>query len=306
MTRSAATTHLPYVSPNSQDAAQWSGDPLTLTYTPAAATSDWPANADVTTAHEVDPIVKTVCTPGGDAGSESPNTTVADTTSGPAPTQTDANSLTIGQTTWEPQADNQPAAQTPADNGNDEVTCTETNAAGTTSDPTTYYMNIDQQTPMVAYSQPPGDTGGQGNASSGVGLDVASGPCRKDRPAREGVRPRAAHLKVAASSSDPVPATGHLAPAGPAEFRLSPHASTTGVQYSDTATQVNATPSELSDLSGIYGEYCSDTNQTESGPGGNQPQRTRWLGAGYRRYCCNARRSRPEQRQRCRHRHPPR
>ncbi len=120
----------------------------------------------MTDPNEVDPIVKTVCTPGGDASSESPNTTVADTTSGPAPTQTDANSVTIGQTTWQPQADNQPAAQTPADNGNDEVTCTETNAAGTTSDPTTYYMNIDQQTPMVAYSQPPGDTGGQGNPSS--------------------------------------------------------------------------------------------------------------------------------------------
>ena len=99
--------------------------------------------------------------------------------------------------------------------------------------------------------------------------------------------------KVAASSSDPVPATGHLAPAGPAEFRLSPHTSTTGVQYSDTATQVNATPSELSDLSGIYGEYCSDTNQTEPGAGGNQPQPYGdGGGARDRRYCCNARRSR--------------
>ena len=262
----------PYVSPDSQSAAQWSGDPLTLTYTPAAATSDWPANANIDDSTEVDPIVKTVCTPGGDAGSEAPNTTVAVTADGPAPTETDANSLTIGQTTWEPQADNQPAAQTPADNGNDELTCTETNAAGTTSDPTTYYVNIDQQTPMVAYSQPPGDTGGQGNASSGsVTMTPAALAARTGLPEREfGLAPLAS--KIAASSSDPVPATGHLAPAGPAEFRLSPHASTTGVQYSDTATQVNATPSELSDLSGIYGEYCSDTNQTESGPGGNQPQ----------------------------------
>ena len=261
----------PYVSTSSQDAAQWSGDPLTLTYAPAAASSDWPANADVTDPNEVDPIVKTVCTPGGDASSESPNTTVADTTSGPAPTQTDANSVTIGQTTWQPQADNQPAAQTPADNGNDEVTCTETNAAGTTSDPTTYYMNIDQQTPMVAYSQPPGDTGGQGNPSSAsAAMSPAALAARTGLPQREfGLAPLIS--KVAASSSDPVPATGHLAPAGPAEFRLSPHASTTGVQYSDTATQVNATPSELTDLSGTYGEYCTDTNQTEPGSGGNVP-----------------------------------
>ena len=226
---------------------------------------DWPANADVTDTNEVDPVVKTVCTPGGDASSESPNTTVADTTSGPAPTQTDANSLTIGQTTWEPQADNQPAAQTPADNGNDEVTCTETNAAGTTSDPTTYYMNIDQQTPMVAYSQPPGDTGGQGNASSAsAAMSPAALAARTGLPEREfGLAPLTS--KVAASSSDPVPATGHLAPAGPAEFRLSPHASTTGVQYSDTATQVNATPSELSDLSGDLRRVLL----------GHQPDRTR-------------------------------
>jgi len=261
----------PYVSSSSQDAAQWSGDPLTLTYTPAAASSDWPANADVTDPNEVDPVVKTVCTPGGDANSEAPNTTVADTTSGPAPTQTDANSVTIGQTTWQPQADNQPAAQTPADNGNDEVTCTETNAAGTTSDPTTYYMNIDQQTPMVAYSQPPGDTGGQGNTSSAsASMSPAALAARTGLPEREfGLAPLTS--KVAASSSDPVPATGHLAPAGPAEFRLSPHSGTTGVQYSDTATQVNATPSELTDLSGTYGEYCTDTNQTEPGSGGNVP-----------------------------------
>ena len=149
------------------------------------------------------------------------------------------------------------------------MTCTETNAAGTTSDPTTYYMNIDQQTPMVAYSQPPGDTGGQGNASSAsASMSPAALAAKTGLPEREfGLAPLTS--KVAASSSDPVPATGHLAPAGPAEFRLSPHASTTGVQYSDTATQVNATPSELSDLSGVYGEYCSDTNQTEPGSGGN-------------------------------------
>jgi hypothetical protein len=261
-----------YVSPTSQSAAQWFGDPLTLTYTPAAANSDWPTTADVTDPSQVDPIVKTVCTPGGQAASETPNTTVASTATGPAPTQADANSLTIGQTTWQPQADNQPAAQTPAANGNDEVTCTETNAAGTTSDPTIFYMNIDQQTPMVAYSQPPGDVGGQGTSSAAsTAMSPAALAARTGLPKRDfGLAPLTS--KIAASADDPVPATGHLAPAGPAEFRLNPHATTTGVQYSDTPTQVNATPSELGDLSGIYGEYCTDTNQTEPGAAGNQPQ----------------------------------
>ena len=78
--------------------------------------------------------------------------------------------------------------------------------------------------------------------------------------------------RVPATADAPVPATGHLAPSGPAEFRLSPHGGTTGVQYSGTATQVNAAANQLSDQSGVYGEYCSDTNQTEPGAGGNQPQ----------------------------------
>ena len=260
-----------YVSTVSQNTPGWSGDPLTLTYTPAAASGDWPANADPTDSSEVDPIVKTVCNPGGDASGESTNTTVASTSSGPAPTQADANGLTVGDPHWQPQANNQAATQTPANNGNDQVTCTETNAAGTTSDPTTYYMNIDQQTPMVAYSQPPGDSGGQDNGSAAsAAMTPTALAAKTGLPQRDfGLAPLSSQL--AATASDPVPATGHLAPSGPAEFKLTPRSATTGVQYSDTATQVDATPSELADDSGVLGEYCTDTNQTESGPGGNVP-----------------------------------
>ena len=260
-----------FVSTSRQSAAQWSGDPLTLTYTPAAASSDWPTTADATDTTEVDPIVRTVCTPGGDASGESLSTTMASTASGPAPTQADANSLTVGDTTWQPQADNQPATRIPAHNGNDEVICTETNAAGTTSDPTIYYMNIDQQTPMVAYTQPSGDTGGQNNANADSAARTPAALAAKTGLPKSDFGLAPLNSKVAATANDPVPATGHLAPSGPAEFRLNPHAATTGVQYSDTATQVDATPSELSDQSGVYGEYCTDTNQTEPGVGGNVP-----------------------------------
>ncbi|HEX4087491.1 MAG TPA: hypothetical protein VHZ33_02180 [Trebonia sp.] len=263
-----------YVSTVDQSTPPWSGDPLTLTYTPAAASSDWPTTADPsdTTDGQVDPVVKTVCTPGGQAGSESPSTTAASLTTGPTPAQTDPNSVTIGQTTWQPQPDDKSATRTPAANGNDEVTCTETNAAGTTSDPTTYYMNIDQQTPMVAYDQPAGDTGGQDSGSAAsAAMTPAALSAKTGLPKRDfSLAPLTS--KVAATANDPVPATGHLAPSGPAEFKLSPHGGTTGVQYSDTATQVDATANELSDQSGVYGEYCSDTNQTETGPSGNVPQ----------------------------------
>lgn len=261
-----------YVSPTSQNAASWSGDPLTLTYTPAAQTNDWPTNADPTDATQVDPIVKTVCTPGGDASGESRSTTASTVTTGAAPTATDANSVTVGQTNWQPQPDDTPATRTPSANGSDEVTCTETNAAGTTSDPTTYYVNIDQQTPMVAYDQPAGDTGGQDSGSAAsAAMTPAALSAKTGLPRRDfGLAPLTS--RVPATADAPVPATGHLAPSGPAEFKLSPHGGTTGVQYSSTATQVNATANQLSDQSGVYGEYCSDTNQTDPGAGGNQPQ----------------------------------
>ena len=130
--------------------------------------------------------------------------------------------MTVGDTTWQPQADNQPATRTPAHNGNDQVTCTETNAAGTTSDPTTYYMNIDQQTPMVAYTQPAGDTGGQDNGSAAsAALTPAALAAKTGLPKREfGLAPLTS--KVAATASDPVPATGHLAPSGPGGVQAQP------------------------------------------------------------------------------------
>ncbi len=265
-----------YASTASQSAAQWSGDPLTLAYQPAEAVSNdstasnWPATADLTNTSQVDPITQTTCVPGGDASGEQTSDTTASIINGANPTEAATNSITIGDTHYTPQADNQPATQAPANNGNDQVVCTETNAAGTTSDPTTYYMNIDQQTPTVAYSQPAGQTGGtQGGSSASADMTPAALAARTGLPQREfGLAPLTS--KVPATAADPIPATGHLAGAGPAEFRLNHHNATIGVQYSDTATQVNAQANELdSSYSGVYGEYCTDTNQTEPGSGGN-------------------------------------
>ena len=266
-----------YVSTTSQGAANWSGDPLTLSFTPAEATpatpsaQDWPASADLSNTTEVDPIVQTTCVPGGDASGEQTSSTTSTSMSGANPTPTSPDSITIGDKQWKPQSTDQPAAQTPTNNGNDQVTCTETNAAGTTSDPTTYYMNIDQQSPMVDYSQPSGDTGGQTGSASSAAMSPAALSAKTGLPQRDfGLSPLTSH--VAPTASDPVPATGHLAPTGPAEFKLNPHGATTGVEYSPTATQVNASAAELSTLSNIYGEYCSDNNQTEPGAGGNVAQ----------------------------------
>lgn len=260
-----------YVSDTTQSAAQWSGDPLTLTYTPGTLASAWPTTADASDPTEVDPIVQTTCVPGGDANGEQTSNTVATQVNGANPTQANANSITVGDTHYTPQADNQPATQAPTNNGNDQVVCTETNAAGTVSDPTTYYMNIDQQTPTVAYSQPSGDTGGQGSNAASASMTPAALSAKTGLPQKDfGLAPLTS--KVDATQTNPIPATGHLAGAGPAEFKLNHNDSTTGVEYSDTATQVNATPNELNDLSGTYGEYCSDTNQTEVGSGGNIPQ----------------------------------
>jgi hypothetical protein len=266
-----------YVSTTSQSAAEWSGDPLTLTYAPAEAApstpsaANWPANADLSDPTEVDPITQTSCVPGGDASGEQTSNTTASSINGANPTAANANSITVGDTHYTPQADNQAATQTPTNNGNDQVVCTETNAAGTTSDATTYYINIDQQTPEVAYSQPNGDSGGQGSNAQSAGMTPSAFADSTGLPEREfGLAPLTS--KVTPSATDPVPATGHLAGAGPAEFKLNHNDSTTGVQYSDTATQVDAQADEQDTQSGVYGEYCSDTNQTEPGSGGNVPQ----------------------------------
>ena len=263
-----------YVSPTSQNAASWSGDPLTLTYTPAAHRPNPTGRPTRTrpTRHRSIPSSRRsaplVATPAGNPEARRrPRRPLA-----PHRRPTDANSVTVGQTNWQPQPDDTPATRTPSANGSDEVTCTETNAAGTTSDPTTYYVNIDQQTPMVAYDQPAGDTGGQDSGSAAsAAMTPAALSAKTGLPRRDfGLAPLTS--RVPATADAPVPATGHLAPSGPAEFKLSPHGGTTGVQYSSTATQVNATANQLSDQSGVYGEYCSDTNQTEPGAGGNQPQ----------------------------------
>lgn len=218
-----------YVSTVSQSTPAWSGDALKLFFTPA---DGFPAADTIT-----DPIVSTTCTPGG-----------ADTDA--ARTQTNGNPLevTIGDTS---------GTSYTHDNGADSLTCVEANAAGTTTANSTsngkiYYVNLDQQVPQVAYAQPAGDTGGQNTSS----IQVAQTPNALAQA--DGVKPNAFSLptlaaKVTPTASNPVPQTGHLA-AQPADQ--------TGVDWSNTATQVNATPTEQTPLSGIGGLFCTDTNAT--------------------------------------------
>lgn len=248
----------------SNAAAAWTGDATSVTLDPTNASAS--ASADPRS-----PIVASTCAQNAVQGV----TGVGDGGTIPGSTQSATGTASVSNTLHT--------------NGQIDLNCTVTNAAGTTSDAFDYFLNVDQQSPSVAYAN--AATGNVTPAAALSGSDATT-PTRPLTATAEGTMLDGnASPSVEQAYTAKVVAGQQAAIAAGAPARAFARPSIAGgngliamdgaqaapnlpngvnnrnvtLAFYNAATSTSATPAEPRTLSGISGGKCSDYNATTGG-----------------------------------------